>query len=65
MVQEVILEGTPQAQAALRGKEALMLTGTLDYQACDDKQCFTPASIPVSWTLALRPLVRERPNPQK
>jgi hypothetical protein len=63
LVQQVILEGTPQAQAALRGKATL--TGTLDYQACDDKQCFTPASIPVSWTLALRPLVRERPNPQK
>jgi hypothetical protein len=41
------------------------LTGTLDYQACDDKQCFNPGSVPLSWTLTLRPLVRERPNPQK
>ena len=65
LVQEVILEGTPQAQAALRGKESLTLTGTLDYQACDDKQCFNPASVPLSWTLALRPLVRERPNLKK
>ena len=65
LVQEVILEGTPQAQAALRGKESLTLTGALDYQACDDKQCFNPASIPLTWTLALRPLVFERPNPQK
>jgi peroxiredoxin len=65
LVQEVILEGTPQAQAALRGKENLTLTGTLDYQACDDKQCFNPASVPLSWTLALRPLVRERPYLKK
>ncbi len=65
LVQEVILEGTPQAQAALRGKENLTLTGTLDYQACDDKQCYNPASVPLSWTLALRPLVRERPNLKK
>jgi peroxiredoxin len=65
LVQEVILEGTPQAQAALRGKENLTLTGTLDYQACDDKQCYDPASVPLSWTLALRPLVRERPNLKK
>ena len=65
LVQEIILEGTLQAQSALRGIENLTLTGTLDYQACDDKQCFTPASVPLSWTLALRPLVRERPNPQK
>src|SRR5262249_50673262 len=37
LVQEIVLEGTQQAQAALRGKENLTLTGTLDYQACDDK----------------------------
>ena len=55
----------PLKQAALRGKETLTLTGTLDYQACDDKQCYNPASVPLSWTLALRPLVRERPNLKK
>jgi peroxiredoxin len=65
LVQEVILEGTPLAQAALRGKENVTLNGTLDYQACDDRQCFNPASVPLSWTLALRPLVRERPNLKK
>jgi DsbC/DsbD-like thiol-disulfide interchange protein len=65
LVQQVILEGTPQAQASLRGKENLTLTGSLDYQACDDKQCFNPISVPLSWTLTLRPLVRERPNPKK
>jgi hypothetical protein len=43
-----------QAQAALRGKENLPLTGTLDYQLCDDKQCFNPASVPLSWALALK-----------
>jgi len=61
LVQEVILEGTPQAQASLRGKDAVTLSGTLDYQACDDKICYNPASIPISWTLSLRPLVLERP----
>jgi peroxiredoxin len=61
LVQEVILEGTPAAQAALRGKDAFTLTGTLDYQACDDKVCFNPATAPLRWTLALKPLVTERP----
>lgn len=61
LVQEITLEGTPQAQAALRGKEAVTITGTLEYQACDDKICFNPASVPLSWTLSLRPLVVERP----
>ncbi len=61
LVQEVILEGTPQAQAALRGKEAVTIAGTLEFQACDDQICFTPASVPLSWTFTLRPLVVERP----
>ena len=65
LVQEVILEGTQQAQAALRGKENVTLTGTLDYQACDDKQCFNPASVPLSWTLTLKSLIRDRPNLKK
>ena len=61
LVQEVLLEGTPQAQTALQGKESLTLTGSLEYQACDDKVCFNPTTVPLTWTLALRPLVRERP----
>jgi peroxiredoxin len=62
LVQDVILEGHPDAQAALRGKDSVTVTGTLDYQACDDKVCFNPASVPLTWTLSLRPLVRERPT---
>jgi peroxiredoxin len=61
LVQEVILEGTPQAQASFRGKDSVTVSGTLEYQACDDKICYNPASIPISWTLSLRPLVLERP----
>jgi hypothetical protein len=30
------------------------LTGTVSYQACDDKVCFVPASVPVSWTVDVR-----------
>ncbi len=61
-VQELVLEGHPDAQAALRGKDSLTLTGTFDYQACDDKVCFNPTSIPLTWTLSLRPIIRERPT---
>jgi peroxiredoxin len=60
LVQEVILEGTPRAQASFRGKDSVTLSGTLEYQACDDKICYNPASIPISWTLSLRPLVLGR-----
>lgn len=58
---DVVIEGTPQAQAVLKGKDAVTLTGSLEYQACDEKICFNPASLPLTWTMSLRPLVRERP----
>jgi hypothetical protein len=41
------------------------MTGTLDYQACDDKQCLNPASVPLSWTLTLKSLILNRPVPKK
>jgi peroxiredoxin len=65
LMQDVVLEGTPQAQALLRGKTSVTFTGTLDYQACDDTLCYNPVSLPLTWTLSLRPLVTERPTPQR
>jgi peroxiredoxin len=61
LVQEVVLEGDPKAQAAMRGKETLVIQGTLEYQACDDKLCFNPVSLPLSWSVGLRPLMTQRP----
>ena len=63
LVQDVVLDGAPQSQTAYRGKDALTITGTLEYQACDDKICFNPAAVAVSWTVALRQLDRERAKP--
>jgi peroxiredoxin len=62
LVQEVLVEGTREAQAAFRGKDELILVGALEYQACDDAICYTPTSIPLTWTLKFRPLVTERPG---
>lgn len=53
LVQDVVVEATPQAERALRGQETLTIGGAFAYQACDDKACFMPVSIPLSWTLAL------------
>ena len=64
LLKEVVVEGNPQAQAALRGKTSLTLRGTLSYQACDDQICFNPVSLPLAWDIALRPLVTERPTVQ-
>jgi hypothetical protein len=30
---------------------SLKVNGRLDYQACDDKVCFAPVSVPLSWTV--------------
>jgi len=65
LVQELVLEGTAQAQAALRGKENVTIKGTLEYQACDDRTCFNPVSVPLSWTLTLRPLLVPTQNQEK
>jgi len=62
LLQDIELDGSPQAQAALRGKESLTLNATLDYQACDANVCFNPQSVPLSWTFVLRPIVLERPS---
>jgi peroxiredoxin len=58
LVRELVLDGQPQAQAAYRGQDNLTITGTLEYQACDDRICFNPVALPLSWTVGLRPLVR-------
>ena len=59
LIQEVVVEASPAAAQALAGLDALTLTGTLDYQACDDRICFEPASVPLAWTLTVDPLDRQ------
>jgi AhpC/TSA family/Disulphide bond corrector protein DsbC len=63
VVQDITIDAAPQAQEALKDTASLVLSGVLNYQACDDKVCFTPQSIPLTWEVALRPLDRERVKP--
>jgi len=60
IVQDVMLDPSRDGIAALKDVTTLTLTGTLEYQACDDKMCFAPESIPLSWTIGVTPLDRER-----
>jgi len=62
LIQELVLDGTPAGQKAMRGKRDLTLTGTLQYQACDERICYNPVSVPLSWKLSLRQVIRERPT---
>ena len=57
LIQEIYMDGSLEAQGLVRGQDSVTITGTLDYQACDENICYIPASIPLSWTMELRPLV--------
>ena len=60
IVQELMIDPSQDSQAALKGRENLTIRGHLDYQACDDKVCFNPASVPLTWSVKLKVLDRER-----
>jgi peroxiredoxin len=41
-----------RAAAARLGSAPITLSGTLNYQACDDRLCYKPERVPLSWTIA-------------
>jgi hypothetical protein len=63
IVHDIALEASPEAQAALKEVSSLTIKGTLSYQACDDRICFTPEAVPLTWTVGIRQLDRERAKP--
>jgi hypothetical protein len=60
VVQDVMIDPSRAGQAALAGKTEMTITGVLNYQACDDRICYMPQSVPLTWTISLTPLDRER-----
>ena len=60
LTQEVMVDPSPAGREALAGRSTLTIQGTLDYQACDDRICFFPQSVPVQWTVQLGELDTER-----
>jgi hypothetical protein len=64
IVQDVMLDPSRDGSAALKDVTTLTITGTFEYQACDDRVCFAPQSIPLSWSIRVKPLDRERAKPQ-
>jgi hypothetical protein len=39
-------------------RETLTILGQLRYQACDDAVCYRPETLPIAWTVELRPFAR-------
>jgi hypothetical protein len=60
ITQDVEIDPSRETAAALKDLKTMAISGTLNYQACDDKVCFNPQSVPLSWTISLRPLDTER-----
>lgn len=54
LTQSMAVSTAPEHRAALAKLTRMTIKGTLDYQACDDRVCFLPKSIPVSYTVRLR-----------
>jgi peroxiredoxin len=63
LVMDVVPDATAEARKALAGRTELVIDGTLEYQACDDKICYNPMSLPLSWKVALRENVPGAPRP--
>jgi hypothetical protein len=62
LVQDVMLDFSRPGAAALRGRTSIMIEATLAYQACDDAICYRPQSVPLSWTIGVKPLDTGRVN---
>ena len=45
---------------SLAGMNELALNGTLEYQACDDRICFNPVSLPLSWKVSFGSFRRQK-----
>ncbi len=60
IMQAAVVEAAPEIEDELDGIDALTLSGTLDYQACDDAICYLPVSVPVSFTLEFTHLDYQR-----
>lgn len=60
IIQDVMIDASRDSEALLKERTSVTVEAILDYQACDDKICFNPQSVPVSWTLGLKALDRER-----
>ena len=58
LVQDLTVLATPEVQKQLAGQMTVTIAGQLEYQACDDKVCYAPTTVPLNFTLDLTPLLR-------
>lgn len=58
VTQDLTVSLSPELRKRAAAKATLAITGTFDYQACDDAVCYRPESVPLTWRIELTPIVR-------
>ncbi len=60
LLQEIVMAGSAETEAALAEMDTITISGFLNYQACDDAICYLPQSVPVSFVLDAESPDRQR-----
>jgi peroxiredoxin len=55
IVRDLSVLATPEARQALAASSVVEIEGELDYQACDDRVCFPPETVPLRWRMTVAP----------
>ena len=56
--QEITLARSATLVKRAASRDTLVVTGALAYQACDDRVCYRPDSLPITWKIGLVPTER-------
>lgn len=60
LLETVTLGSAQQIEPLLDANRDLTIKGELRYQACDDRECFVPETVPLKWTIRVLPFDRTR-----
>ncbi len=60
VLETIRLADTAELEPALDKDRNLKVSANFRYQACDDKECYVPETVPLTWTVHVQPLDRVR-----
>ncbi len=60
LVRDVTVGADADVRPALNQSHDLVINGTLRYQACDERICYLPETVPLTWTIRYEDFDRQR-----
>jgi hypothetical protein len=60
IIQDMLVEVSVEAESELARQNELRISGTLEYQSCNERECFNPSVVPLSWGLELQRNITDR-----